>query len=165
VLRTPHQIHRIDFRTDLTPIVARMDHLANAGDGWINLIPKTSDDDDDERSTSLGFFALFSGGGIGVTMATWIPGSESGRGRELPSLGISHLTCRRAIAQLFAQSVLIPDTWRVEQDHPRRGLVVRIPADEPLHQVLMWALGAVEVLMGPRPILGWRADVYLPLPS
>ncbi len=146
-------------------IVACMDRLAGAGDGWINLIPRIADDDNDERPTSLGFFTLVGGGSTGVTMCTWIPVSRHHRGRIESSLGITHVTGHRAFAELHSLGVPIPATWLVEQDHPRRGLVLRVPSDEPHEQVLVWALRAVGSLTAPRLIRRWRADIYLPVTS
>ncbi|HUZ19542.1 MAG TPA: hypothetical protein VMU75_03105 [Acidimicrobiales bacterium] len=140
-----------------------MTRLAGAGDGWINLIPKIADDD--EKPTSLGFFTMFGGGGSGVTMCTWVPGSPDQRGHNQPSLGITHVTGHRAAGELQALGVPIPKTWLVEQDHPRRGLVLRVPPDEPHEQVLAWALRAVGALSVPRPIRGWRAEIHLPATS
>lgn len=158
--RKQRQIERVEFTVDeLTQIVARMARLAGAGDGWINLIPRMTDDD--ERPTSLGFFALF-GGGTGVTMCTWIPGDDHQPERNQTNLGISHTTGRRAVAELHSLAVPVPETWIVDQDHPRRGLILRVPADEPHEQVLLWALRAVAALSAPGPIRRWRADIYLP---
>jgi hypothetical protein len=145
---------------ELTQLVACMARLAGAEDGWINLIPRITDDD--ERPASLGFFALFGGGGIGVTMCTWIPGSQDHRGRIQASLGITHVTGQRAAARLDSLAVPIPETWLVEQDHPRRGLILRVPSDEPHEQVLVWALRAVGALSIPLRIRRWQADIYLP---
>jgi hypothetical protein len=140
-----------------------MERLAAAADGWINLAPRfTDDDDEDDRPTSIGFLTLVGGGSLGVTMSTWIPEITNRRRRVQPSLGIAHVTGHRAIAQLVALAVPVPDTWRVEQDHPRRGLVLRLPSDESNEHVLVWALRAVGALSAPRPIRDWRADVYLP---
>jgi len=136
---------------------------ADAEDGWINLIPRITDDD--ERPTYLGFFAMFGGGGMGVTMCTWIPAGQEHRGHVLASLGITHGTGQRAAAKLDSLAVPIPETWRVEQDHPRRGLILRVPSDEPHEQVLVWALQAVGVLSAPRDIRRWRADIYNPTAS
>jgi len=164
VARRLRQIERVEFSLDeLRRLVASMARLAEAGDGWINLIPRIGDED--ERPTSLGFFTLFGGGATGVTMCTWIPGSRQRRRDRQPSLGITHVTGRRAVAQLRSLAVPIPETWLVEQDHPRRGLILRLPCDEPHEEVLVWALRAVSALSGPRPIRGWRADIYLPAAS
>lgn len=162
--RELRQIERVKFSVDeLTQIVACMARLTGAEDGWINLIPRIIEED--ERPTSLGFFTLLGGGAIGVTMCTWIPGSHNRRGLVKPSLGITHVTGHRVFAELHSLAVPIPDTWLVEQDHPRRGLVLRVPSNEPHEQVLVWALRAVGALSTPRPIKGWRADIYLPATS
>jgi len=153
-------MERVDFSAEaLTPVLAYMARLAEAGDGWINLIPRITDEN--ERPTSLGFWTLFSGGGTGITMCTWIPAGQDRRGSKGSSLGISHVTGRRAVAQL-ALAVPIPETWVVEQDHPRRGLVLRLPTKETHEEVLEWALRAVAALTPGRPIRRWRADIYLP---
>ena len=135
--------------------------LAEAEDGWINLIPKITDDGG--MPTSLGFLTLFSGGSSGVTMCTWIPGSHDRTGRNQPSLGITHVTGHRAVAQLLTLEISIPPTWLVEQDHPRRGLVLRLPPAEPAERVLAWALRAIGGLSPGVAFRGWRADIYLPL--
>lgn len=154
-------MERVRFSAaDHAGLVAHMERLAAAGDGWINLVPGL--DENEEKPTSLGFLTLFSGGSIGVTMCTWIPAKRSG-GRA--SLGITHVTFRRAVPRLQALGMAVPVGWVVEQDHPRRGLVLGLPADEPAEGVLGWAVRAVETLAAPQPVLGWEADVYLPLAS
>jgi hypothetical protein len=164
VARKLREIERVEFSLDdLTQVVACMERLADAGDGWINLVPRITDED--ERPTSLGFFTLFGGGGPGVTMATWIPASHDHRGRIQPSLGITQVTGHRAAAELHSLAVPIPETWLVEQDHPNRGLILRVPSDEPHEQVLVWALRAVAALSTPPPIKKWQADIYLPVAS
>jgi hypothetical protein len=145
---------------DPAQVVAHMARLADAEDGWINAVPKINDND--EKPTSLGFFTLLSGGGSSVTMCTWVPGSHGRHGLTRPSLGIAHGTGHRVFAELHSLAVPIPENWFVEQDHPRRGLVLRVPPDEAHAQVLLWALRAVIALMAPRPIRRWRADVHLP---
>jgi hypothetical protein len=162
VARERRQTERLDFTIDdVAPVVARMARLARAGDGWINLVPKVADNAD--RQQPIGFFTLFGGGGTGMTMCTWIPGSNDPRRRRGPSLGIAHVAGRRVVTVLGSVGVPVPELWIVEQDHPRRGLVVRIPREEGQASVLDWALRAVGVLSAPRGIRGWRADVYLPI--
>ncbi len=159
--RKLREIERVEFSAeDPTQIVAWMAQLAAAGDGWINLLPNIPSED--ERPTSLGFLTLVGGGALGFTMCTWIPARPDDRRRTHSSLGITHLTGRRAAAQLNSSAVPIPATWFVEQDHRRRGLVIRVPRDEPHERVLAWALRAAEALSPPRPDSTWRADIYLP---
>jgi len=150
--------------TELTEIVRAMAQLDQAGDGWINLIPTIARDD--ERSTSLSFYTLLSGGGSKITMGTWTPPSSDRSKHPEPRLGITHLTGRRAVAELQALSVPVPGGWFVEQDHRRRGIVMRVPPGEPHEQVLAWALRAVRALSPPsQAFVGWRADIYLPISS
>jgi hypothetical protein len=161
VARTVRQTEHVDFSVSQTDeVVSRMDRLATAGDGWINVIPKVGDED--ERPTTLGFFTLLSGGSSGTTMCTWVPGSLERRGHGQPTLGIAHLQGRRVVSVLRSSSVVVPEGWFVEQDHPRRGLVVRVPSDASHAESLAWALRALGAL-GVRPVRGWRADVYLPM--
>lgn len=140
-----------------------MARLSAAGDGWINLLPKIADDDD--RPTALRFFTLFSGGGTGITMCSWIPGRDARGGRSESRVGITHVTGRRVKAELVELATPVPKDWFIEQDHPRRGLVLRVPDRAPLEEVLEWALRATQALSAPPAIQGWRADVYLPLPT
>ncbi len=79
-----------------------------------------------------------------------------------PSLGITHNQGRRVLTELQAGAAVIPAGWRVEQDHPRRGLVVRVPADEPFEKVLRWAILTVSLLGGSRGGVRWYADAYMP---
>jgi hypothetical protein len=159
--RRSQQIDRVEFTADvLTDVVACMTRLADAGDGWINLLPKIGDDF--EGPTTLRFLTLLGAGASGVTMCTWIPASQDRRGDNQVSLGITHVTGRRAVPQLNVPATSIPETWVVEQDHPRRGLVLRVPAGEPHEQVLGWALRAVGSLSEPRDIRRWRADIHNP---
>ena len=116
---------------------------------WINLIPGITNDD--EMTTSLGFLTLVGGGGIGFTMCTWVPGSLNRRGLVQPRLGITHVTRRRAVAELYSLGVPVPESWLVEQDHPRRGLVLRMPSEESHEHVLAWALRAVGALSTSQP--------------
>ncbi|MGA2530092.1 MAG: hypothetical protein ABSG36_13140 [Acidimicrobiales bacterium] len=162
--RTPRQIEHVEFTVDgVATIVQWMARLAAATDGWINLVPKVAENED--RPTSLGFLTLLGGGSAGVTMCTWIPRSYNRRGSVLASVGITQVTGRRAVAQLFSLGVPIPETWFVEQDHPRRGLVLRLPENEPHEGVLEWSLRAVSALCVPQPARTWRADIYLPITS
>jgi hypothetical protein len=135
-----------------------MRHLAASQDGWINVLP--TDEARDDGPPRLGFLALFGGGSSGVTMCTWIPGSLEHHGNALPSLGITHNQARRVVAKLQSGAAAIPDGWRVEQDHPRRGLIIRLPPDEAPEKVLAWGIRAVGVLSSSTAPVKWVADVY-----
>lgn len=163
VARRPRQQKTVFFRADdLTPVTNWMAELAIAEDGWVNMVPRMSDDEDDQP-TSLGFLTLFGGGGAGLTMCTWIPGRRDQTLRSPSSLGIAHVTGHRAVAELASRNTAVPESWVVEQDHPFRGLVLRVPSEESHEVVASWALRAVRALGTPRAIRGWRADIFLPL--
>ncbi len=159
--KTARIIKRVEFDAEEpAEIVGYMNLIADARDGWINLIAELGDD---ERSTTLGFMALFGGGSTGVTMCTWKPERAEESGRREVSLGISHETGRRFSALL--PPVAIPENWGIKQDHPQRGLVLSVPDSEPHERVLDWALHALRALSLPARIEKWRADVYLPANS
>jgi hypothetical protein len=161
VPRKLREVKRLRFYTDaLEPVVAFMDQLVDAEDGWINLVPPR--ENGEEPPTDLRFSALFSGGGTGITMITWIPNRSSRRRAVGQTLGITHRIGHRAVATLAAGGAGVPAAWKVEQDHPRRGLLVHPPAHEATEPVLTWALRAVDVLEAPRRLTSWWADVHLP---
>jgi len=141
-------------------VVASMGRIAEAEDGWINLVPKIVDRD--PHPTSLRFFTLFGGGGSGVTMGTWIPVRREGNSPGGASVGITHVVGRR-VFDGDPPTVQLPPSWNVEQDHPRRGFVVRAPLGAAHDRVVEWVLETVAALTLPDRIEGWRADVYLPL--
>ncbi len=156
--RTVRIVKRVEFDVeDPDEIVGYMRLLADARDGWINLIPA---DANEEKSVSLGFMSLFGGGGSGTTMCTWIPEREDQHGERHVSLGITHTTGRRVSAQVTALD--IPDRWRIKQDHAQRGLVLSVPDEEPHDRVLAWAFRAIRALSPASRVGAWRAEIYLP---
>lgn len=162
--RKQREVVRVEFTADdLAPVVSQMQRLAAAGDGWVNVFPRLGDGP--EQPTSVKFMTLFGGGSIGVTMCTWIPAGSARGSDARPTLGIAHMSFQRVAAQLPARSVPIPNGWFVEQDHPRRGLVVRIDGSGTEAEVLAWGLRAVDALSPPRTDNRWSADIYLPAGS
>jgi hypothetical protein len=156
--RRTRRVEEVEFRAvDPSRVVAYMAVLARAGDGWINLIPETAED---KGTTSLGFFTLFGGGSPGTTMCTWVPGRDVQHGGRPTSLGITHATGRR-IGTL--PSTGIPEHWFVEQDHPRRGLVLNVANEESHEDVLEWALRTTTALCPLGRVEKWRAEVHLPI--
>jgi hypothetical protein len=150
---------------DTGPVVAEMARLAQAGDGWINLLPGVDEEEAEAegpgRSSALS--ALFGSAQAPVTMGTWIPARP---GRRLPeaTVGIVHPRGRHAVAQLRDMGIPLPAAWRVRQDHNRRGLIVLVPAAASHAEVLAWALRAGAAL-ATAPLTGsWQARIYQPSP-
>lgn len=143
-------------------VVARMDELTSAGEGWINLMPGVPEEEVEEPPRGV-FSALFGTAQAPVSMGTWMPAAGGRRSGE-ETVGIMHPRGRRAVDELASAGVMVPAGWRVGQDHPRRGLIVHPPVGTPHVEVLAWALRAGAVL-AVVPLTGsWEARVYLPLP-
>ena len=88
--RKPREIERVQFSVDdLDQVVGRMTKLADAGDGWINVIPHIADYDD--KPTSLGSLTLL-GGARASRCAPGSPGAMIAKGASSDGLGISQLT-------------------------------------------------------------------------
>lgn len=124
---------------DLGPVLEAFDDA-----GWINLQPEVADIEEEDRP---GYFGVFGSRGPVVPFATWHAGDRSA--------GIQHGTGPKV-----ARRVEVPAGWRVVQDHPKRGLVVRVPAGVGTEEVLRWLLVVGEQLC-PAPLLGrWVAEVH-----
>jgi hypothetical protein len=127
---------------DLDPVVSRLDPS-----GWLNAWPDV--DPDEVPPTSSGLFGLFSARGPVVPLCTWHPGERSA--------GIQH-----AAGPKVAQRVEVPAGWRVVQDHPRRGLVVRVPPEVPDLEVVRWLVGAGARLCPVPRRDRWIAELHSP---
>ena len=112
--------------------------------GWVNVQPEA---DLDARPEGGGLFGVFSSRGPAVPFATWHPGERSA--------GIQHATGPK-----LARRIDVPEGWHVVQDHPRRGLVVRVPGDVTDGDVLAWLVATAGPLC-PLPLLGrWVAEIH-----
>lgn len=154
----------IDFDPpDAASVVTRMDELAAAGDGWINLMPGVPEEEADEPSGGV-LSVLFGTAQPPVSMGTWMPAGARRRGDGEETVGFMHPRGRGAVDQLASAGVLLPAGWRVRQDHARRGLIVHPAPGTPHADVLSWSLRAGAAL-AVVPLTGrWQARVYLPRP-
>lgn len=128
----------IEFRADdLAPVVNAM-----ADAQWVNVQP-----DSDAPPQSSGFFSAFSGAGPSVPFGTWH--------RAEHSIGLQHGTGPK-----LARRVDIPRGWAVLQDHPRRGLVLRVPADTSDAEALAWLVARATELCTVELSGRWVAEVH-----
>jgi len=140
---------RLELRVDdRAEVVARMDELARAGRGWINLWPAVDPDDEPPPRSVLG--GLITARGPEVPLCTWTP----------ESIGVQQATGPRTAARLASLGLAVPDGWRVTQDHPKRGLVLQVPADADHDRVLGWLLQAGTLLSAVTVGTAWRAQVH-----
>ena len=135
----------------------RMDQIAASGNGWVNLTPGVHPDDLPPPPTGLS--AIFGGNGSGVPLCTWTPGRLGRHGAEAGSVGVLHRSGIKAAALLVDRGTPLPAEWRIVQDHSRRGLVARIPADTSPSEVLTWLVEAGTALSSV-PLTGyWQAAI------
>ena len=158
------RVEHIEFTPMVTgEVVAKMDQLAAARDGWINLLPGVPEEmvGDIPRPTTLG--SLFGTGQPEVAMVTFMPAPPKGRTSDRETFGFMHGVGHKAMPALQQEGLGLPDGWRLRQDHVRRGMIVELPVGESHEDALAYALrvgGALCVA----PMTGsWRADVYLPV--
>jgi hypothetical protein len=143
----------VEFRAgEVDEVVATMADLADGG-GWLVLQPAFDAEDAPRRVPSAG---LFSSKPMAIApVCTWVPGERTRNGVEHVAIGIEH-----AGRQQVAHVVDVPEGWVVQQDNPRRGLVIAVPPAAPHADVLRWLLAAGAALTVV-PLNGdWRALVY-----
>jgi hypothetical protein len=150
----------VEFQEDeRAAVVKRMITMANNGEGWINLTPGLDIDFPAPEQTLTS--KLFGARGPDVPLATWAPAPASGK--EPSTVGIQHNRGPKIIERLAGLGAPVPEGWRKLQDHPKRGLVLALPAttDElDLDRTLEWLLRATRALT-PLPRTGeWRALCY-----
>lgn len=138
-------------------VVDRMQAMARERRGWLNLMPGLDvDEPPPERST---FGSWFSARGPTVPLGTWRPAQR----RDPATAGIQHGWGPKATEYLAEVGMPVPDTWRIIQDHAKRGLVVAMPTTtdhDELDAVLAWLVRATGALC-PLPRTGeWRALCY-----
>ncbi len=148
---------RGDDPDDRRPVVAIMVELAAlAGTGWINFDAGV-DKDIPVPPRSI-FASLFGARGPDLPHCSWVPEPNGPT-----SIGIQHASGPRAARRLTGAGLAPPESWRLRQDHPRRGLVVEVPAGSaPAAQdeVLEWLLRAGRAL-ATVPLSGfWLATVH-----
>jgi len=154
--RAPREPEIIDFKPDdRAAVLARMEGLTESGKGWINLSPALTDDAElPERSATFG---IFSGRGPDVPLCTWVPATP----KTPVQLGMQHGAGTKAAPLLKDMGLPVPQGWRVSQDHPRRGLVIIVPADATNEAILEWLVTAGTALSAHLKTAGWwRAGVY-----
>lgn len=111
-----------------------------AGDGerWCNLTFEVDEDSDGGDSPLFSFLAARGPSSPLVTVM------RSGGGPV--EVGIQHRAGVKAMAQLVEAGVDRGADWVVRQDHPRRGLVLAVPADVEAAAVAEWIVRSMDAL-------------------
>lgn len=144
---------------DADGIVARMIEMRTKGAGWMNIQPVIDPADVPNPRSQLG--RVFSARGPDIQLCSWVPGSLDERGGGEPtSIGLQHCAGMKALPRLREFGLDLPAGSRLLTDHPRRGLVVILPDDADVAEVLDWLLRAAVVLTPFELPFEWRAAIY-----
>jgi hypothetical protein len=143
-------------------VVAYLETVSEAGDGWINLLPGVELEDEDRPTVPTGLFGLFGNKQPPVTMATLMPPKPTRRAFDGVTIGLLHPSGAKSARRLAEAGVPVPPGWVVRQDHTRRGLVVRSAIDAAATDVVGWAVRAGTILCREEMTGTWQAVVYLP---
>lgn len=154
---TTTQLEFRDDPDDRQPVVAAMVELAALpGTGWVNF--DAGVDKDVRVPSRSAFGSLFSARGPDLPHCSWVPEPNAPT-----SIGIQYASGPRALTRLADAGLTLPSGWRRLQDHPRRGLVLAVPAGSSpgdLDEVLVWLLRAGREL-STVPLSGyWLATVH-----
>jgi hypothetical protein len=152
----------VEFQVeDTSEVVALMNELGAAHDGWVNLHPQVRPEDEPPPRTGLSTL-LLAGAVHDVPVCTWVAGKLTRQGVQPDSIGVQHAAGSRVLSRLVSTGLALPDGWVLVQDHPRRGLVVAPAAGADRGAVLSWLLEAGTILSVVRLTGEWQAQVHLP---
>jgi hypothetical protein len=140
------------------PVLTRMAALTAAASGWVNIRPII---EAEHEPPPPGPLSIFGGSIHKVPTATWMPGKVERSGSiGATRVGLQHSGGPRVVATLRDLGMALPEGWRVVQDHPRRGLVAKLPAGADDAEVLEWLIQAAGTLCAVPHTGRWRAEVF-----
>jgi len=141
-------------------VVDAMVGLITGLDGWVTFEPLF--DEESLPPVRASWLDVFSARGPVIPDASWVPGERKGERVTPLSIGLRHPSGGRAMPRLTEVGHVVPEGWRMVQDHPKRGLVlearpgVEVDADATLD----WMFDALAALT-PMPLTGlWRATFH-----
>lgn len=137
-------------------IVAAMKEMKAAQSGWVNMSPAVDLEDLPANAGPK----LWSARGPLVPLCTWTPPAKKGTTPPV-LIGIQHGAGGKAVPRLRDLGVPVPESWQVQSDHTRRGIVIAVPPKERDDDVLKWLLRAGGMLCD-LPYKVWIAEVYPP---
>ncbi len=139
-------------------LLAELDAIAEAGTGWVNIRPVV---DEEHQPPPPGPFAFLGGSTHKVPTVTWLPGRIAPDGSRKPTtVGLLHAAGTRVALRLRELGLPVPDGWRITQDHPRRGLVALVPAEEEPAAVVGWLLRAAAAVCTVETTGRWSAAIH-----
>ena len=143
---------------DAGAVLSHMAAVTTAASGWINIRPII---DAEHEAPPPGPLAIFGRSIHKVPTATWMPGKVERSGSVgVTRIGLQHSSGARVAAQLRDLDLALPEGWRVVQDHPRRGLVAKLPPGSVDAEVLDWLIRAAGTLCAVPHTGRWRAEIF-----
>lgn len=138
----------IEFqRQDASEVVDAVNVLMARRDGsWVNIEPIIHQVDIDAVKPPSLLTKLLSSRGPLIPFGTIMAPSDRGDRREPPQVGLQHGAGQKAIEQLADKGIHPRPRWLRLDDSPKRGMVFRIPDDDPVDEVIEWVLVAAEAL-------------------
>lgn len=141
----------------ITPIVAAMHDITDAGAGWINLSPEIDEALMPPPPSPIAH--LFRSRASEIALATWTPSDPEVSGSP-QTLGLSHRMGNKIVPLLDELDLACPTSWRRIQDSPRRGLVVSVPHDESAEVILRWLMNLTVAVTAIESTGQWIAHIY-----
>ncbi len=131
-----------------------IDQLSSAGHGGVNVYPGV--DPAVLPGEREGWLAIFTNRGPGLPQATYVAVAPPGRA----TLGLRHGLGTTVTKHLTEEGVVTPDAWRKLNDHPKRGLVLSLPADIAPGAVAGWVVAALDAVVPAKPDRDWVLETY-----
>jgi hypothetical protein len=139
-------------------LVGHLTSVRSGGTGWINVEPIIEEEFEPPQP---GPFAFLGGSTHKVPTVTWLPAPPAADGvARATTIGIQHAAGPHLARKLRDLGLPVPEGWRITQDHPRRGLVVQVPADADDGGVMRWLLQAATAACVVPTTGRWRASVF-----
>lgn len=157
--RVPDPVYLVVDPGDLGLLIGEIDAMGtpNSGHevsgGWVNLLPRIPEDV--ALPPTPGPFAVFSKRGPAVPMASWVVEApkrkRAGPTLSGPTLGEASVEIgilHPAAGPVRALLQPLPDGFRVTQDHPKRGLVIRSESTSTIdtRETVAWVLASLTEL-------------------
>jgi len=136
-MQTEHGRLFSNDRAGLIELFAKVS--ADAG-SWLNIAFVEIEDDSVEPDSA--FFSFLAARGPANPLATLMRENST----SPLSVGIQHRAGTKAAEQLREEELFAPDSTRVRQDHPRRGLVLEWPDSASADELADWLLPAMRIL-------------------
>ena len=121
----------------------RENHHVNGQNFWVHIEPAV--EEGQVHSSSI-FWRMFSSRGPVVPKFTWVPSYDRKEQTVPAQVGLTHPVGTQAVKRLREFNVHIPTSWTLNQDHPKRGIVISLPEAYSQDEVVQFAVSSLQIL-------------------